>query len=318
VESVVVYDQLKSGWRYKMASPDFIIVGAPKSGTTSLQRYLSGHPSVFMVHGEPHYFGRDVDYWPERITYGRYLSLFDDASSARFLGEKSVFYLYSRLAAEEIAQHNPDTKIIIMLRNPVDMLHSLHGMYYAYERFENIKSFEKALMAEPARKKDRKLSKDTHFRQALYYSEIGQYADQVERYFERFPRENIKVIIYEDFKERPLDVFRETIAFLGLQGDYLPEVVVHNQARVVRSHTMKSILAAEGMRKALKASVPRVVLKRLSKVYRALREWNVKQGQRKPISVKTRRELFAFFERDISRLSEMLDVDLFRYWNGSR
>ena len=108
--------------------PGFFIVGAPKCGTTSFYHYLRQHPQIFMPDNkEPHYFGSDLKKRSDEFikTEEEYLSLFKDADSSQMAGEASTFYLYSKAAQKEIKGFNPHAKIIIMLRNPIDFLHSL-------------------------------------------------------------------------------------------------------------------------------------------------------------------------------------------------
>ena len=122
----------------KYRKPDFFIVGAPKCGTTSMFHYLRQHPQIFMPDNkEPHYFGKDLIKMSDEFidNEDEYLNLFKDAKSDQKLGEASTFYLYSKSAYKEIKEYNPDAKIIIMLRNPIDFLHSLHSqlLFSGYE-----------------------------------------------------------------------------------------------------------------------------------------------------------------------------------------
>ncbi|NLF38083.1 sulfotransferase, partial [bacterium] len=105
-----------------MRLPDFFIVGAPKSGTTALHAYLGRHPSIFVpARKEPHFFGSDIVSPAFVRDRDAYLSLFAGATTEARVGEASIWYLYSKRAAREIKEFNPDARIIIMLRNPVDM-----------------------------------------------------------------------------------------------------------------------------------------------------------------------------------------------------
>ena len=179
-----------------MKTPDFFIVGAPKCGTSSFHEYLEAHPDIHLAKGEPHYFGTDVDFHhPYRLSREQYLQLFSDAGGARVLGDKSVYYLFSKRAAREIRDFNPGAKILIFLRNPVDMLYSLHAQYYMRAGFENIRNFEAALDAEQDRREGRKMPNKVRFPEALYYSEIVRYSEQVSRYFDVFPKEQIHIVI---------------------------------------------------------------------------------------------------------------------------
>jgi hypothetical protein len=132
--------------------PNFVMVGAPKCGTTSMAQYLDQHPDIYMVRGEPHYFGSDIEYNRPRLTSGQYRQLFLPSRGKAIRGERSTWYLYSQNAASEIYDCNPDALIIAMLRNPADMLHSLHSHYVQRGRRDDIDDFAKALAAEPARR----------------------------------------------------------------------------------------------------------------------------------------------------------------------
>src|SRR3954468_1950993 len=114
-----------------MPSPSFFIVGAPKCGTTSLNDYLRQHPRIFIPERkELHYFGSDLTFLKtQRPTREEYLAHFAAAQPQQIAGEASVWYLYSQLAAREIHDFCREAKFIIMLRNPVDMMHSLHSQY---------------------------------------------------------------------------------------------------------------------------------------------------------------------------------------------
>src|SRR2546429_216975 len=107
--------------------PTFFIVGAPRCGTSSLASYLDAHPRIFMSKPkEPHHFGRDLEIrvrpYASRESY---LRLFEGVD-ADHAGDASVLYLYSSTAPDEILALNPDARIIIMLRDPLEMIPSLH------------------------------------------------------------------------------------------------------------------------------------------------------------------------------------------------
>ena len=115
-------------------TPNLFIVGAPKSGTTSLYEWLKEHPDVYMSpFKEPCYYARDL-VWEQSgyyLRYGvdrdRYARLFDDAGAARRVGEASTRYLFSRDAPRLIAAETEDPRIVVLVRNPVDMIASLHA-----------------------------------------------------------------------------------------------------------------------------------------------------------------------------------------------
>ncbi len=126
--------------------PNFFIVGAPKCGTTALSEYLREHPNVFMCSPkEPKYFDFDFNY-PIEWTEKSYLNLYSKADPKRHhaIGEASVTYHYSECAISRILKLNPESKFIIMLRNPVDLVRSWHAQEI-FTGQENISDFEKGL-----------------------------------------------------------------------------------------------------------------------------------------------------------------------------
>lgn len=123
-----------------MKYPDFFIVGAPKCGTTSMCNYLDQHPDIFISNPkELNFFGADLTPPPRKITLEEYLSHFQD-SQAKICGEGTPFYLLSQAAGQEIKALNPDAKIIIMLRDPVALIYSLHSQLL-FGSSENVADF---------------------------------------------------------------------------------------------------------------------------------------------------------------------------------
>ena len=129
-----------------MRTPDFFIVGAPKCGTTAMYEWLQAHPDVFVPVKEIHYFGRDLAHRRPEVSAARYAELYEGVGE-RIAGDVAVWYLLSESAAEEIHALNPDARIIIMLRRPAEMLHSLHSQL-VYSGDEDIEDFEEALAAD--------------------------------------------------------------------------------------------------------------------------------------------------------------------------
>jgi len=160
--------------------PDFFIVGAPKCGTTSMYHYLRQHDQIFMPdEKEPHYFGEDLKKRPDKFidNEDEYLNLFKDAKPDQKLGEASTFYLYSKSASREIKEYNPDAKIIIMLRNPIDFLNSLHSQLL-FSGNEDEPDFEIAMELEEIALRDeffieRKLFPNVDFYSGLVYRKLG-------------------------------------------------------------------------------------------------------------------------------------------------
>jgi hypothetical protein len=182
---------------------------------------------------EPHFWGRDLEgSWPYFIRdRAQYLSLFAAARGKKRVGEASVFYLYSRRAAREIRAFDPAARLIVMLRNPVDMMHSLHAQFVAFGN-EDIRDFAAALDAEADRKRGRRRPRFPGYPgQVLFYRDVARYTEQVARYFDAFGREQVHVILHQDLKRDPARVVRDVCRFLGLDARLAPRFRVLNSNR---------------------------------------------------------------------------------------
>lgn len=213
--SCKVYKVKKNSELAEMKIPNFIIVGAPKCATTSLYYYLKQHPEVFMPEDqtwkEPHFFGRDQRIAPRRCIRDerKYLRLFADARGAKRVGEATTSYLHSRTAAEEIKAYNPNMRIIASVRNPVELIPSMHYQNLVAHH-EDILDLEKALAADPDRILEKRIPKHALKPAYLVYSRIVQFADNLERYFQAFGRENVLVLFFDDIKQDLNALIRNT------------------------------------------------------------------------------------------------------------
>lgn len=214
--------------------PDFFIVGAFKSGTTAMYDYLRQHPQVFMPFvKEPLYFGDDLTRRYGRMSLDEYLALFREAEPGQRIGEASAWYLYSRCAAREIHAFQPRARIIVMLRNPVDVMHAQHSQL-RFNAAEDIADFGEALAAEPMRREGRRLPPGPIRVENLFYRESVRFAEQLERYFDVFGRERVHVIVYDDFRDHTREVYRSTLAFLDVDDAFEPRFEIVNPNRSVR------------------------------------------------------------------------------------
>lgn len=300
--------------------PDFFIVGAPRSGTTAMFHYLSAHPQISMSdRKEMHYFGSDLQFGPQvyRRDLKAYLAEYEGRNGARRAGDASVWYLMSKKAAGEIKAFNPDASIIIMLRDPTELLQSMYYMF-RYDGNEHLPTFEEALAAEGERRAGKSLSRQTYFAQGLIYHEIVRFTEQVQRYFDAFGRDNVRVIIYDDFASDTAGTFCETLEFLGVDSlQMAPEFKVINGNRYVKSSTLQTLLNDGLVRQAALAIRP-LVPKRLFVALRTMREkWmrsNIQFEKRPLLAPELRVKLKREFAQEIDRLSGLLRRDL-THWS---
>ncbi|HEX5451573.1 MAG TPA: sulfotransferase, partial [Candidatus Limnocylindrales bacterium] len=221
--------------------PDFFIVGAPKCGTTAMYEYLRQHPGLFMpFHKEPLYFGSDLHHRYGRLTEAEYLALFRPARPDQLAGEASAWYLYSTTAAAEIKAASPEARIIVMLRNPVDVMYAQHSQLL-FNRQEDINDFGLALAAEEERMAGRSLPGRPIRPENLFYRRMVQFSEQLARYFAVFGRDGVHVIVHDDLLADTPEVYRSTLEFLGVDATFSPTFERANEHKRVRSPLLQRL-----------------------------------------------------------------------------
>lgn len=298
-----------------MARPNFFIVGAPRSGTTALSHYLKQHPDIFIPdRKEMHHFGPDLNLNSPFEDDIAYLSEFEGATDEKRVGEASVYYIYSKLAPAQIKQFEPSAKIIIMLRNPVDMIYSLHNRF-VINGYDDIADFRAALEAEPDRKQGKRIPEHFEAPRFLIYRDNAKYSEHVKRYLEAFDPENIHVIIYDDFKNDTPKSYADTLAFLEVSKNFRPGFKIINQTRQVRSSALASMLFfPPGFILALEKKSPLARKRYLRKI---LYKLNTPKKPLAPMDPRLRRKLQAELAPDVERLSSILGRDL-THWTREK
>jgi hypothetical protein len=297
------------------AQPNFFIVGAPKCGTTAMHEYLAQHHQIFMPdRKDVTHFGTDLTFQIPRITRSQYLELFREAGDTPRIGESSVWYMYSTRAAEEIKSFAPSARIIAMLRNPVDMLHSQHSQFL-YNCNENIDDFEAALSAEEDRKLGRMIPPQAHFVQGLFYRETVKYAEQLRRFFDVFGRSNVHVVLFDEFQRDTANAYRATLQFLDVDTSFRPDFEVVNGNKTVRSRRLQKIVVSPpvALTEVYRRIVPRSAQ---GKLLDRVRRLNTNYTARPRLDGAVRRRLAADLRPEIERLEQLLDRDLSSWSSG--
>ena len=279
--------------------------------------YLSQHPGVFMSKvKEPHHFGSDLERrWRPFEDRARYLELFDSARTGQMAGESSVLYLYSRAAPREIQALSPSAKIIIMLRNPVEMVPSLHA-HNLLLLYEDLGSIEEALAAEDDRTAGRRIPTTCVLPLALQYTTLGRYADHLRRYQEAFGPDHVKCILAEDLKSGPERVYAETLAFLGLDPAHSPDFKAHNEQQRWRSRrAAKAAVGPYRLGQRLGWRLPTKflrtsVLALLGLLFYVPLRVNLTRATPRPLSPDLRDALRERFRDDVEHLATLLGRDL--------
>jgi len=284
--------------------PQFLIVGAQRSGTTYLHHLLSQHPGVHMPpEKELHYF----DLVPVRdraVDLDEYAEAFRGARPGQVVGEATPSYLYFPWVPELLAAHLPEARLIVVLRDPVDRAYS-HYWKAVRDGRERL-TFERALAAEPAR-----LRGSHRDRVAFSYRDRGFYMRQIERYADRFPRERMLFLRADDLYSSPHEVLRTVCAFIGAARDF--EIGEH-RTHLEHASVPQRLRLYRGLVGVERATNGRRGLWRVGRAAKRLRMGIPRrEGAYRPMKEPTRRDLARGFVEDASALEEFLGWDL-RSW----
>ena len=281
--------------------PNLFIVGAPKCGTTAWVQYMSSHPDIFFPGiKEPHYFSPDMPKpggFNNFTNEGSYMSLFARSGNAKVIGEGSVRYLQSRVAARNISRFNPDAKIIIFVRDQQDYIPSLHNQL-VFNKDECITDFDMAWRLSGKRDET---NIGSHCRSPKYldYMDAGAFSPQVERYFDHFPEDQIRVFHFRDWSRDPRATYLEILRFLGVPDDRRTEFPRVNAARRRRTNWLWK-LQKDPPRLARTAVALTKRLTGLHTLHLAefLRRVDTKKGGQTRASDAIKQEITAHFETD--------------------
>lgn len=291
--------------------PTFVVIGAAKSGTTSLHRYLKQHPEVFVARRrEPSFFahegerldfrGPGDDEWNFVTDLLTYQDLFTEAEGYRAVGEISPRYLFFERAPARIKHHIPEAHLVAILRHPVDRAYS-HFLMNRDRRCEPEADFSRAIERGPERAA-------LGWGWDWQYAGAGRYYEQLRRYYDLFPSEQIQVFLYDDFRHEPDAFYRDLFTFLGVDPSFRPDMSVQDRtAAITRSPALKSFLRRPS---GVKALMKRVLPPSLAEGLKArVASWNAARPD--PLPPIVRQDLFdRHFADDCARLEGLIGRDL--------
>jgi len=294
--------------------PTFFLIGAAKSGTTSLYTYLRQHPDVCMpAVKEPRTFAY-LDEPPAMVGPGdrhsneaagaiydldSYRRLFAPCRGATAVGEASVNYLYSATAPKRIAEAVPDAHLVAILRNPVDRAYS-HYLHLVRSGREPIRDFQQALGAEPERRRE-------GWEWSWHYTRMGFYHEQLTRYLEHFDRDQLSVYLFDDFRDDALAVTQDVFRVLGVDDSFVPRTSgKHRRTGMPRLEWFQRFLLNPDhpLRRASRAIIPERVREQILTL---LKNANLSKPDMPPV---LRAELSALYADEIHRLETLVDRDL--------
>jgi hypothetical protein len=257
---------------------------------------------------EPQFFAEDIFAHQRNVTnLEDYLRCFESGSQAREVGEASTCYLASAAAAERIKQFSPAGKIVVMLRNPVEVMHSLHSER-VFSNMESIRDFGAAVDSgvertwAAGRFRGQRVIRPS-------YREMVRFSGQLRRYITLFGRDHVHVILYEDLLASPAEVYRGTLGFLELECDRRDGFEVVNDNRRARSLRLHGFARDPGktIRRMGHIVLPKAIRAYISGVVNRL---NTVQEPRRGMNPELRRRLVREFVPEIQALSVLLGRDL--------
>jgi hypothetical protein len=300
-------------WKTGMKLPNFFIIGAAKSGTSSLYMYLNQHPEIFMSPiKEPHFFSFDSD---TKLTSGpgdkiyqaitdleTYKHLFDDVKYEKAIGEASTSYLYRSEAARRIHDLIPYAKLIAVLRHPAERAFSAY-MHVVRDQRETTNNFEEALKEEEKRIRE-------NWDPIWHFTNVGFYYEQLLRYYNLFPKEQIRVYLYEDLIDHPATMLCDIYKFLSVDPDFIVDrsvkFNVSGKQKSKLAHTLTKLLFnyPNPVRWVSRQCIPKAWRWKVTNRIRAL---NLKKQQ---IPQRQRETLTSYFRDDILKLEKLINKDL--------
>lgn len=294
--------------------PNFLLLGAPKAGTTALYHYLKQHPQVFMSPvKEPNFFafeGENTDFcgpeddqhsaYQSVTTLSAYQALYEGVRDQIAIGEASTLYLYIPKAAQRIHHYIPEAKLIAILRHPADRAYS-HFLNLRRDAREGAVDFAQALNAEPKRIQQ-------NWAPAWHFTQVGFYAEQIQRYLALFPRQQLKIYLYEDWQSHPIKTVQEILEFIEVDPDLLPDMSEkHNVSSFVykRRSIYKFLMEENLLKKILRPLIPAQIRKPM-----AAKAFRQNIGQTSPLSPEIRNQLISLYYEDILKLQDLIQRDL--------
>ncbi len=305
-----------------MTMPNFLVIGAQKSGTSALYRYLNQHPQIYMSGlKEPHFFAfegeRPTFQGPgDRELYDfigvsdieTYHALFRGVSKEAAVGEASAYYLYLSRARDRIRHYLPGVKLIAVLRDPAERAYS-NFLHMVRDNKEPLSDFARALEAEEDRR-------ENNWGPLWHYKQVGFYHAQLERYYEVFEQEQIRVYLYEDLNDDPVSVLRDAYRFLGVDDTFAPDISKrYNVSGVPKNERSEALhnffLHPHPIKSVVKPFLPQTVRARMRE--RLVNPLRNRILTKPAFPMQVRRQLTEAYREDISKLQELIQRDLSRW-----
>jgi hypothetical protein len=295
-----------------MTLPNFLIIGAAKSGTTALYEYLNQHPDIFLSEVKElrffSYTNENTSHVPEIYlhkgvtTIEEYIKHFEDVKDETIIGEASPMYLYTPGTAERIKSTIPNAKLLAILRNPVDRAFSAYS-HAIREWKEPALSFREGLDLENDRIAQ-------GWGMLWHYINAGYYYKQLKPYYDTFNKEQLKITLYDDLVSDGQKLIKEIFIFLGVDPDFIPDISHKpNVSGFPKSEGLHQLMGFLSEKKNPFRWISRKLLPRSIRK-KAIEEIREKNLQKHKLDPELRHELREVFYEDIKNLENLIQRDL--------
>ncbi|NOR57980.1 MAG: hypothetical protein GQ474_05595 [Sulfurimonas sp.] len=287
---------------------DLFIIGAQKTGSTSIFNYLKKHENVIShEQRELTFFLNDFEYENRNLLEEKYLPELKNKSKDMIVLGKSVMNMYSLKTIERLHQNNPEMKLIVIVRNPIKRAYS----YYWYARrrgWEEIQTFEEALKIEDSR------IEQYGWDQARNncYKFNGLYAKHLTDIFKIFPREQVLIFTDDDLKNKPKDILSNVFGLFNLKSIDVDTNKHYNKSKIAKSEGLARLVAKffasqSILKKLIRSMLPHQIAVRLR---HAILSVNEKDFTPPLMNSSTKQELIDFFKEDIYDLEKIINKNL--------
>jgi len=292
-----------------MNKPNFFIIGAPKCGTTSMAAWLAEHPRVYMSSvKEPYYYSKDFSKNNKIFQKDTYYSLFHGAGEKHIVvGEASAGYLYSKVAVENIEKDIAGAKYLVLLRNPLEMVRSLHQQML-FDGDEDVFSFEKAWYLQGERELGKNIPDSCKEPSFLFYGKVCSVGSQMDRLLSLVSPDNVFAVLLDDVKVNPRQVWLSVQDFLGIPDDGRVSFPVRNKGKRRRCNYLRNINELY-VKLQRWAKLPPIGVGGMS----FLHKLNNAEQSKDPISKELGVALKDYFKSDVMLLGKIMGKDLSRW-----
>ncbi len=305
-----------------MIRPSFFISGAPRCGTTALYQYLSEHPRIFMSEvKETNYFATDFPHVQKVVyrTVQDYHRLFENAKPEhQAAGEASPFYLFSQVAFEKMRAYDPQAKVILSLRNPVDFVQSYHQLNLSLLR-EDEPNLAKAWALSASRSRGENIPPSARQPELILYPQLGQWSRHLQKLYAIFPPQQVKVYLYEDLAANTRAVYEDLLQFIGVPSDGRTNFAQINAGFGVKSPLLARLFhPPQFLYKPLMKMAGLLgagFMKNAFRLYDRLERLNTARTPRASLSPALRAEMEEHFRPDVEQLQNILGRDLSHWFH---